>query len=204
MAGDKGQAAIFLDRDGTINEDPGYIDRLEKFVLIPGAAEAIRLINNRGLKAIVVTNQSGVARGFFDEAFIAALHAHLAGLLRREGAFLDGFYYCPHHPTEGRGQYLRACDCRKPAPGLLIRAQQELGLDPARCCMIGDTLNDIEAGRRAGVDGILVRTGHGEEALATLSVPGRNGPADTAAVRPIHIAENLLEAVRWILKKDQP
>lgn len=205
MGEEQGQAAVFLDRDGTINEDLGYIDRLEKLTLIPGTAEAIRLINRRGMKAVVVTNQSGVARGLFDEAFLGTIHAHLAGMLRREGAFLDGIYYCPHHPTEGREPYLRSCACRKPAPGLLTRAQEELGLDPARSYMIGDMLSDIEAGTRAGVSGILVRTGHGEEAVAALSVLGRNdGPAEAAAVRPAHIADNLLEAVRWILRKDVP
>jgi D-glycero-D-manno-heptose 1,7-bisphosphate phosphatase len=204
MDTDERQAAIFLDRDGTINEEVGYLDRLEKLTLIPGAAEAIRLINQRGLKAVVVTNQSGIARGFFDEPFISALHAHLEGMLRREGAFLDRIYYCPHHPTEGREPYLRACECRKPAPGLFIRARGELGLDPARSYMIGDTLKDIEAGLRAGVSGILVRTGYGDQAVATLSGLGRNGSAEAAAVRPVHIAGNLLEAVRWILRKDEP
>lgn len=202
MGDKKRLPAIFLDRDGTINEETGYVDRLERLALIPGAAEAIRLINQRGLKAIVVTNQSGVARGLFDEPFVAALHAHLERMLRREGAFLDGIYYCPHHPTEGRGQYLLSCDCRKPAPGLLIRAQEDLALDPARCYMIGDTFSDIEAGARAGIRGILVRTGHGEKAAAALSELGREGLPAPPIVRPVHVAQNLLEAVRWILRKD--
>ncbi|MEK7374927.1 MAG: HAD family hydrolase, partial [Thermodesulfobacteriota bacterium] len=142
----KKQAAVFLDRDGTINEEVGYLDRIEKLRLIPGAAEAIRLINESGMKAIVVTNQSGVARKFFDEASVDEVHARLRDMLRAEGAFLDGVYYCPHHPTEGRGDYLRTCDCRKPAPGLLLRAAEELQLDLARSYMVGDTLKDIEAG----------------------------------------------------------
>jgi len=124
----KKQAAVFLDRDGTINEEIGYMDRLEKLRLIPGAAEAIRLINESGMKTIVVTNQSGVARNVFDEASVDEVHARLRDMLRAEGAFLDGVYYCPHHPTEGRGDYLRTCDCRKPAPGLLLRAAEELRL----------------------------------------------------------------------------
>jgi D-glycero-D-manno-heptose 1,7-bisphosphate phosphatase len=166
------QAAVFLDRDGTINEEVGYLDRPEKLRLIPGAAGAIRLLNAGGFRTVVVTNQSGIARGFFDEATVAAIHARLAELLRAEGASLDGFYFCPHHPTAGKGDYLRTCGCRKPEPGLLLRALEELRLAPQRSFMIGDTLKDIEAGTRAGVRGILVRTGYGEEALATLAETG--------------------------------
>jgi D-glycero-D-manno-heptose 1,7-bisphosphate phosphatase len=171
MEEEKG-AAVFLDRDGTINEEIGYMDRMEKLRLIPGAAEAIRLINATGMKTVVVTNQSGVARGIFTESFVAETHARLGEMLRAEGASLDGIYFCPHHPTEGRGDYLRVCECRKPAPGLLFRAAAELDLDPARSYMVGDTLKDIEAGRRAGAQGILVRTGYGEEAAAELG-PGK-------------------------------
>ncbi len=213
----KKQAAVFLDRDGTINEEVGYLDRIEKLRLIPGAAEAIRLINESGMKAIVVTNQSGVARKFFDEASVDEVHARLRDMLRAEGAFLDGVYYCPHHPTEGRGDYLRTCDCRKPAPGLLLRAAEELRLDLARSYMVGDTLKDIEAGTRAGAQGILVRTGYGEEAAAELvpdEEPRKNGDmmphrvpiekagaqGETAIVRPVHITGDILDAVRWLLK----
>ncbi len=118
-----------------------------------------------------MTNQSGVARGLFDEAFVDTVHMRLREMLRAEGAFLDGIYFCPHHPTEGRERYLMTCDCRKPAPGLLLRAAADLNLDPARSYMVGDTLKDIEAGARAGAQGILVRTGYGAEAAAALS-PG--------------------------------
>ncbi|TSA44652.1 MAG: HAD family hydrolase, partial [Deltaproteobacteria bacterium] len=138
--------AIFLDRDGTINEEIGYMDRMEKLRLIPGAAQAIRLINESGMKTVVVTNQSGVAREIFTESFVAEIHAHLREMLRAEGALIDAFYFCPHHPTEGQGAYLKTCDCRKPAPGLILRAAAELRLDPARSYMVGDTLKDIEAG----------------------------------------------------------
>ncbi len=196
----KGRPAVFLDRDGTINEEMGYLDRLEKLSLIPGAAEAIRLLNSRERKVVVVTNQSGVARGLFDEVFIGALHARLEAMLEGEGAALDGIYYCPHHPTEGQEPYRLRCDCRKPAPGLLLRACEELGLDPSRSYMVGDTLYDIEAGARAGMPGILVRTGHGNAAAETLAAPGANG--GPMAVRPVHIAADLLEAVKWILERD--
>ena len=211
------RAAVFLDRDGTINEEVGYLDRMEKLQLIPGAAEAIRLINASGMKTVVVTNQSGVARGIFTESFVAETHARLGEMLRAEGASLDGIYYCPHHPTEGRGDYLRVCECRKPAPGLLLRAAAELHLDPARSYMVGDTLKDIEAGGRAGAQGILVRTGYGEEAAAELGpdekplkngdmmphrVPIEKGGAqgETGIVRPVHIAGDILAGVQWILR----
>jgi D-glycero-D-manno-heptose 1,7-bisphosphate phosphatase len=210
MGKEKRQAAVFLDRDGTINEEVGYLDRPEKLKLIPGAAEAIRLINASGMKAVVVTNQSGVARGFFDEVVVRAVHARLRELLLAEGGFLDGIYFCPHHPTEGRGRYLLSCDCRKPAPGMLIRAAAELNLDPAGSYMVGDTLNDIEAGERVGTRGVLVQTGYGAESAAALEsreeplrrIPGKaaHSGEETHIVQPVHIAGDILAAVRWLLK----
>jgi D-glycero-D-manno-heptose 1,7-bisphosphate phosphatase len=199
MVGGKRRAAVFLDRDGTINEEIGYMDRLEKLRLIPGAAEAIRLINASGMKTVVVTNQSGVARGIFTESFVAEIHARLGEMLRAEGASLDGIYFCPHHPTEGRGDYLRGCECRKPAPGLLLRAAAELHLDPARSYMVGDTLKDIEAGASVGARGVLVRTRYGEESAATLAA-ARPETKDGATVRPAHIAADLREAIAWIME----
>ena len=208
------RAAVFLDRDGTINEEIGYMDRLEKLRLIPCAAEAIRLINASGMKTVVVTNQSGIARGLFDEAFVFQVHTRLREMLRAEGAWIDAFYFCPHHPTEGRGDYLRGCECRKPAPGLFLRAASELHLDPARSYMVGDTLEDIEAGARAGTQGILVRTGYGKEAVAELGpdeepqrkIPGKEGGAQGKAgiFRPVHIAGDILAGVRWILRNRKP
>jgi len=208
------QAAVFLDRDGTINEEVGYMDRLEKLKLIPGAAEAICLINASGMKAVVVTNQSGIARGLFDEAFVEAVHKRLREMLRAEGAFLDGIYFCPHHPTEGRERYLVTCDCRKPAPGLLLRAAADLHLDAVHSYMVGDTLKDIEAGAKAGAQGILVRTGYGSESAASLSPreepqlksPGEKGHPNKKPVlfRPAHIAENILAAAQWIVRNRKP
>jgi D-glycero-D-manno-heptose 1,7-bisphosphate phosphatase len=214
MVKEKHQAAVFLDRDGTINEEVGYLDRLEKLRLVPGAAEAIRLINRSGMKAVVVTNQSGVARGFFTEAFVDEVHAHLREMLQKEGAFLDGFYFCPHHPTEGRGRYLRNCDCRKPSPGLLLRAIEELSLEPEHSYMVGDTVKDIEAAARIGARGILVRTGYGAEAADALGVaegPEQKNPCsevcppgEEVVIRPVHIAGDILAAVRWLLKDRKP
>jgi D-glycero-D-manno-heptose 1,7-bisphosphate phosphatase len=214
MPEEERSAAVFLDRDGTINEEVGYLDRLEKLQLIPGAARAIRLINDSGLKAVVVTNQSGVARGVFDEDFVGTVHARLREMLRAEGAFLDGLYYCPHHPQEGRGKYLRTCTCRKPASGLLLRATEELFLAPECSYMVGDTPNDIQAGAGAGARGVLVRTGYGAEAASALvsgeeqrgQIHGETGrlPWGTVMARPAHIAGDILAAVKWILQDRKP
>ena len=182
----KTSAAVFLDRDGTINEEVGYLDRLDKLQLLPGVDEAVRLINRSGMKTVVVTNQSGIGRGLFDEAFVGEVHAEMSRMLGEVGAVIDGFYFCPHHPTEGIGGYRRSCSCRKPAPGMLLRAAAELAIDLSRSYMIGDMAKDVEAGQRAGAKGILVRTGYGKDV-----------EADSAA--PDHIASDLLAAVRWIL-----
>jgi D-glycero-D-manno-heptose 1,7-bisphosphate phosphatase len=205
--------AVFLDRDGTINEEVGYLDRIEKLQVIPGAVEAIRRINESGMKAVVVSNQAGVARGYFEESFVAKTNACLREMLLAEGALIDAFYFCPHHPTEGRAEYVKVCDCRKPAPGMLLKAAEELRIDPNRSYIVGDTLKDIEAGTRAGAQGILVRTGYGEEAAAELEAK-RNGDmmphrvpigkagdqGETGIVRPVHIATDLREAVAWIME----
>lgn len=198
MVGREGQAAVFLDRDGTINEECGYIDRIEALRLIPDAGAAVRRINESGLKVVVVTNQSGVARGFFDEAFVNRANARLSEMLAAEGAHVDAFYYCPHHPTDGKGRYLQTCACRKPAPGMLLKAAAELGIDRRRSYLVGDTLKDIEAGARAGVRAILVLTGYGEESAASLAQ--RPETAGTDSFRPRHIAANLTEAVAWIIR----
>jgi len=184
-----GRRAVFLDRDGTINEEVGYLDRIEQFRLLPGTAEAIGMLNRAGRTVVVVTNQAGIARGFFDEAFVEETHRHLQDLLRGVGAHIDGFYYCPHHPTEGREPYRRDCPCRKPKPGLLLRAAAELGLALEDSYMIGDSPKDVEAGIRAGARGILVGTGYGRDCLP---------PQETA-----YVAEDLTEAVRWILGIDR-
>jgi len=183
----KKHAAVFLDRDGTINAEVGYLDSLEKLKIIPEAFEAIRLINQNGMKAVVITNQSGVARGLFSEEFVQTVHAIIQEQLKARKAFIDAFYHCPHHPTEGQGVYLQTCNCRKPAPGLLFKAADEMEIDLGRSYMIGDMPKDVEAAKKAGAKGILVRTGYGQEHRAF-------------DVEPDYIAGNILDAVRWILK----
>ena len=180
-------AAVFLDRDGTINEEVGYLDSLDKLQILPEAFEAVRLINQAGMKTVVITNQSGIGRGFFDEAFVVRVHEEMRRLFLKEGALIDGFYYCPHHPTEGIGLYRQACSCRKPEPGLLLNAAEDLVIDIGKSYMIGDTPKDVEAGQRAGAKGILVQTGYGKV-------------ADMGSTHPDYIAQDVLEAVKWIMR----
>lgn len=159
----KGKRAVFLDRDGTINVEKKYLHRVEDFEFIPGAPEAIRLLKNAGFLVIVVTNQSGVARGYYDLRDVDRLHEHIQEQLAAHGTAIDGFYVCPHHATEGVGAYQVDCECRKGAPGMLLEAAADCGIDLRRSFMIGDKLADIEAGHAAGCRSYLVRTGYGDE-----------------------------------------
>jgi D-glycero-D-manno-heptose 1,7-bisphosphate phosphatase len=186
----RGHRAVFLDRDGTICEEVGYLDSIERLRLIPGSAAAIKLLNEQGLKAVVVTNQSGVARGFFSELRLQEVHEELERLLRLEGAFLDGIYYCPHHPSDGSEPYLGVCDCRKPASGLLLRAAADLGLDLRASYVIGDHHSDVECAQRVGAKGILVLTGHGENSRAEME----SWPSP-----PVYTAPDLYAAVQWVI-----
>ena len=183
---DKKQGAVFLDRDGTLNEEVNYLSRMDQLRLFPQTVEAVRLINAAGMKAVVVTNQSGIARGYFTEDFVCRVHTRINELLAVGGARIDGFYVCPHHPVYGNGIYKQECSCRKPKPGMLLRAAAELNIDLSRSYMIGDMLKDIETGKKLGVKGILVRTGYGSNIVRT--------------DMPVYIAEDILDAVQWILK----
>lgn len=177
--------AVFLDRDGTLIEEVNYLSAPEQVRLIPGAAEAVRRVNGAGVLAVVVTNQAGVARGYFPEGRVAEVHAHLSALLAEGGAKIDAYYHCPHHPTEGIGAYRVACACRKPRPGLLLTAARELGIDLSRSWMIGDKLCDAKAGEAAGCRTVLVRTGH-----------GRDLPDDVNAVADLSAAIELWAIIR--------
>lgn len=179
----KKQAAVFLDRDGTINLDKGYFYQPEEFEFEEGSIQAIALLNQAGYKVFVISNQAGIALGHFNEAQVDELHRWVTVELSKYGAQIDGFYYCPHHARLGIGQYKTVCECRKPAPGLILRAAKEWRIDLSRSYMVGDHNSDIEAGLAAGVKPIFVRTGHGSH--------------EEALVAPdILRAANLLEAVR--------
>ena len=186
--------AVFLDRDGTINEEVGYVNHLERFVLLPRVAEAIRLLNQHGLKAVVITNQSGVARGYFPESLVHLVHQRMQELLGREGAYLDGIYYCPHHPDVGGPPYRQKCGCRKPETGLVDEASTALGLDCSRSYLVGDRGNDLEFAHRIGAKGILVLTGYGRGEWEYCQ--------DRWKVKPDHVAQDLYEAVQWILHQE--
>ncbi|MBN1475015.1 MAG: HAD family hydrolase [Syntrophaceae bacterium] len=194
----KKHRAVFLDRDGTINEEVGYLEDLAKLKIIPAAFEAVRLINDAKMKAVVITNQAGVARGLFSEDFVKTANNFLHAEFLKESALIDAFYYCPHHPTEGIGSYRRECDCRKPAAGMLLQAAREMDIDLTQSYIIGDRYNDMEAGKKAGVKCVLVKTGFGQSVLQD------DGPDQlTAYNQPDFIAEDILEAVRWILKENK-
>lgn len=155
--------AAFFDRDGTIIREIGYLSRPEQVELLPGAAQAIARLNSLEIPVVVATNQAGVARGYFSIADVAAVHARLDELLAADGARIERYYFCPHHPQYGEPPWRQQCACRKPRPGLLLRAAEELGLDLSRSCMIGDKLLDLAAGAAASCRTLLVRTGYGRE-----------------------------------------
>ena len=180
---------VFLDRDGTLIEEVGYLNRLDRIAFYPFSVDAIRLLNRAGFAVIVVTNQSGVARGLFDEPFVEATHRSLSETLARGGARVDDFSYCPHHPDATVAAYRRECDCRKPQPGLLKQAAGRHQLDLSRSFVVGDRMHDIECGTAVGAAGALVRTGY--------------GMAHEAAARAhaTVVTDNLMEAVSWILRQ---
>jgi D-glycero-D-manno-heptose 1,7-bisphosphate phosphatase len=182
--------AAFLDRDGTLIEEVGYLDRVERVSLYPWSIDAIRLLNRAGLRVVLVTNQSGIARGFFSEAVVEQVHAHIAAQLAEGGAHIDGYYYCPHHPDGRVAEYSHRCECRKPGRGLVDRAVTEFGIDPLQSFVVGDRWLDVELAHVIGGRGILVRTGYGltEEARPP------------AAFKADAIADNLIDAVGWILR----
>lgn len=171
---------VFFDRDGTLIEERNYLSDPSGVVLIPGAAEAIRLARSHGWLAVVLTNQSGVGRGYFTIEDVERVHRRLEELLAGEGAQLDGIFVCPHAPGED-------CRCRKPRPGLVEQAWHALGIDVPRSWMIGDKADDVELARAAGMRGALVLTGYGAGSLAGIVPP------------PDLVAPGVLEAVRGIV-----
>ena len=170
------------------------MNHLERFHLLPRVGQAIRLLNQHEIKTVVITNQSGVARGYFPESLIHLVHRKMQDLLKMEGAHLDGIYYCPHHPDVGSPPYRQRCQCRKPATGLVEEAVRELDLDLSKSYMIGDRGVDIEFAHQVGAKGILVLTGYGKGEWEYFR--------DQWKMKPEHIAPDLYEAVQWILKQE--
>ena len=172
--------AVFLDRDGTIAKDVHFCCRIKDFELLPAAPQAIRLLNRHGFKVVVVTNQSGISRGYLSEDTLQQIHHHMRHELARRGALIDDIYYCTHHPDDG-------CDCRKPRPGLLLKATRDHYIDLRHSFMIGDHDRDIEAGKAVGCRTALINTTN-------------NG--NKRSVLPDCTAENLLQAVQWIIRNN--
>ena len=183
------ERAVFLDRDGTIIEEVGYLDRPERVELFPWTIDAVRVFNRAGLAVVLVSNQSGVARGFFTEAVVDAVHQRMADLLAEGGARIDAYYYCPHHPDGKVPPFAQKCDCRKPGRALVDRAEQEFGVEPARSFVVGDRWLDVALGRAVGAQSVLVRTGYGAS-------EEQKRPADLAADA---VVDNLIAASSWIL-----
>jgi D-glycero-D-manno-heptose 1,7-bisphosphate phosphatase len=182
--------AVFIDRDGTLLEEVGYLDRLERLALFPFSVDAVRMLNRAGFRVVVVTNQAGVARGFFDESFVKEAHEVLDATFRAGRARIDGFYYCPHLPEASVEAYRRRCDCRKPLPGMIRQAERDLDLDVSRSYVVGDRWLDIALGRAVGARTVLVRTGYGRtEELRP-----------QAALQADAVTDNLIQAVTWILR----
>ncbi len=183
--------AVFIDRDGTLIEERGYLDRLDLLYVFPWTADAIRLLNRAGFAVVVITNQSAIGRGIIDEAFLREVHDELDRRLAAGGARIDAYYFCPHHPAAEIERYRQVCRCRKPGPGMIEQACGDLELDPARSVMVGDRWLDVLAGKAAGTRTVLVRTGHGGHEAD--HPPGGAAAADA-------ILNNLMEATGWILR----
>ena len=161
--------AAFIDRDGVLNEERAFVHRIEDFVFVPGAVEALQALQAAGYLLVVITNQSGIARGLYSESDYLALTQHMRERLAAAGIRLDAVEYCPHLPDAPVSRYRLECDCRKPKPGMLKKAIETLAIDPGASFLVGDRLSDIEAGRAAGIGRcFLVRTGHplADEAVA--------------------------------------
>ena len=188
--------AVFIDRDGTLTEEVGYVNHPKRLRLLPRSAEAIRRLNAAGIPAVVVTNQAGIARGYFTAEVLDAVHEKLRALLEHEGARLDGVYFCPHHPTEGQPPFRADCECRKPKAGLLLSAAADLDLDLARSVMVGDKPSDLEVAPLVGARGVLVLTGYG--------LGEWEYRRDQFRLTPDHVASDLLDAVEWVLKDGTP
>jgi len=184
--------AVFLDRDGTINEQMGYINHISRFVMLPRAAAGIRLLNEQGIPVVVVSNQSGLARGYFPESLIQEVHAKMNAALAEAGAHVDGIFYCPHHPEAKEERLRLACDCRKPKPGLFLQAAAELDLDLGRSYVVGDRWSDLKAAAAVQAKGVLVLTGYGRGDYEYI------GPAQE--VQPVYVADDLHAAVQWIVQ----
>ena len=185
------RAAVFLDRDGTVTQEKGYINHVDRLALYPNSAQAIRMLNELKVPVVLITNQAGVARGYFPFELVDQVHARLEALLKEQGARLDGIYYCPHHKAGKVAPYNVSCTCRKPGTDMVEKAAADLDLDLGASFMVGDKITDTKMAKKIGATGIMVKTGYGRGELEYYS---RDWD-----VQPDYIAEDLLDAVKWIL-----
>jgi len=185
------RAAVFLDRDGTLCEEVGYVNHIDRFQIFPWSPTAIRKLNGVGIPAVLITNQSGVAPGYFPEILVEEIHAKLQAELARFEARLDAIYYCPHHPRGKVAAYRMVCQCRKPAPGMLHRAARDLSLDLGASFVVSDRYQDLNMGFQTGARGVLLLSGYGKGEYLYHK--------ETWPRQPDNVAVNLLEAVEWIL-----
>ena len=183
--------AVFLDRDGTLIDDPDYLDHLDQIAIYPWTADALRLLRRAGFALVVITNQSGVGRGLFPESFVGEVHARLDAELARGGASIDAWLHCPHHEASNDPRYRLACDCRKPKPGLVHRAAEALDLDLSRSVVVGDRWSDIGLARAVGAAAVLVETGAG----------ARQARRPVDGLRPDVVLPSLAEAASWIIRE---
>jgi D-glycero-D-manno-heptose 1,7-bisphosphate phosphatase len=188
------RAAVFFDRDGTLIEDVGYLATASGLSMIAGAVEGVRRLNEHGFLTFVISNQSGVARGFFTEQDLVPIHARLEAELAAGGAHLDRIYYCPHHPTRGTPPYNVECTCRKPRTGMLEQAGKEFGVDMTRSYVIGDKFADVKVGHNAGTRTVLVLTGYGPAAVEECRKAG---------IAPDAVRPSVAEAVAFIMEQTE-
>ena len=191
--------AVFIDRDGTINEQMGYINHVSRFKILPRVPQAIRMLNRHGFLVLVVSNQSGVARGYYPMDLVETIHHLMVARIKEKQGVIDGVFFCPHHPAGSVPEFSRECNCRKPKTGLIEQACKSFEIDLRRSFVVGDMCTDIELAHRAGLKGVLVKTGYGLGEIEYI--------LSRKAAKPAHIAEDLLDAVRWIMRGgdgDQP
>ena len=195
------EKVVFLDRDGTLNEEVHYLHKPEDLRILEGVPEALRLLSSAGFKIVVVTNQAGVARGYYTCEEVEALHEYFNELLAKEGAHIDKFFYCPHHSVHGIGEYKKECSCRKPGTGMFLEAEQYFQVDKEHSYMIGDKLLDVEAGKNYGIQGILVGTGYGAEIHRKLLEEESDLEAGKEPYYDFY-AETLMDAARYIVERE--
>ncbi len=186
--------AVFLDRDGTINKDVGYPNSYSAIDIFPYSFEAVRKLNQSGLLAVIITNQSGVGRGLIIEKNLEEIHQQMKEAFFRRGARFDGIYYCPHYPFSPSPEYRKNCQCRKPLPGMALKGARELHIDLKNSYMVGDKVEDMLFGVNIGARPILCLTGFGRESLPKLEEKG---------IKPAFVAKTLLEAIDWIQKEEE-